>query len=140
MATAVQAIMGAFKTRLMTVDARLNCYDHAPGSPLAPAAFPLVPAFSYRESMGRGTYVLQFRVAVLVANQLDREGQFLLAEFASQTGARSIRAALEGDKKLGGLVHDLVVDSFDPTGLEDTPGLGGYIGGIFNVRVIASGV
>lgn len=138
MAAKIPLIMAAIQTRLATIS-DLNTYDHAPGNPTAPAAFPLVPSFGYRETMGRGIYVLQFRVAVLVAGQLDQVGQHLLAEYASQTGDLSIRAALEGDKTLGGLVHDLVVDTFESGGLDDV-GLAGYVGGIFSVRVIASGV
>lgn len=138
MANTVWQLMGGLKTRLATVDG-LNAYDHPFGNPTPPAAFPLIPAFNYRESMGRGTYVPEFRVAVLVGNQYDEASQKLLAELVSQTGDWSIRAAIEADKTLGGLAHDLVVDSFDPTGLE-MAGFGGYIGGVFNVRVIASGV
>lgn len=138
MANKITEIMGGLQVRLATIR-ELNTYNHAPSNPTAPAAFPLIPAFNYRETMGRGVYVLTFRVAVLTANQLDEVGQAALADFASQTGDRSIRAALEADKKLGGLVDDLVVDSFDPTGLEEA-GMGGYIGGVFSVRVIALGV
>ena len=138
MAATIPQIMTGIETRLKTVPG-LKTADHAPGDPIAPCAFPLVPAFTYRETMGRATYSLPFRVAVVVAGQVDRVGQHNLAEYASQTGARSIRAALEGDKTLGGLVQDLVVDSFDPDGLVDV-GLAGYVGGIFNLRVLASGV
>ncbi|MEV4271933.1 hypothetical protein [Micromonospora aurantiaca (nom. illeg.)] len=144
MAATIPQIMTGIETRLKTVHG-LNTADHAPGNPMPPAAFPLVPAIPYRETMGRAHYTLTFRVVLLVANQLDRVGQHLLAEFASQTGDRSIRAALEGDREttgvqtLGGLVHDLVVDGFDPDGLVDA-GLAGYIGGIFTVRIMASGV
>lgn len=138
MAATVPQIMIGIEKRLATIPS-LNTADHAPGNPIAPAAFPLVPAFNYRDTMRRGSYTLRFRVAVLVANQLDRVGQHLLAEYASQTGDKSIRAALEADKTLGGIVDDLVVDDFDPTGLDDV-GLAGYVGGIFNVRVLASGV
>ena len=144
MAATIPQIMTGIETRLKTING-LRTADHAPGDPIPPAAFPLVPQINYRETMRRGSYTLPFRVALVVASQVDRVGQHLLAEFASQTGTRSIRAALEGDREttgtqtLGGLVQDLVVDSFDPDGLVDV-GLAGYVGGIFNLRVIASGV
>lgn len=138
MAATIEEIMTGLETRLATITG-LRTTDYAPDNPQVPAAFPLVPAFTYRETMGRGTYTLPFRIAVLVSGQLDRIGQHKLAGYVNQTGDASIRAALEADKTLGGIVNDLVVDSFDPTGLDEV-GLAGYIGGIFNVRVIASGV
>lgn len=130
--------MTGLKTRLATISG-LHALDFAPDNPVPPTAFPLVPAFDYRQSMGRGTYTLPFRIAVLTGAQLDREGQMNLAGYANQTGATSVRAAIEGDGTLGGIVAGSVVDDFDPQGLEQV-GLAQYYGGIFNVRVIASGV
>ena len=143
MAADIPEIMTGIKDRLATIIG-LRASDYAIGNPQPPAAFPLVPDFDYRNAMRRGNYVIPFRVVVLVSAQLDRVGQHLLAEYASQTGEKSIRAALEGDREttgrqtLGGLVDDLVVDSFTTTGLEEV-GIAGYFGGIFNLRVSASG-
>ncbi|MEU5549204.1 hypothetical protein ABZ738_05495 [Micromonospora sp. NPDC047793] len=139
MAADLAAIMEALGKRLDTVD-ELRGFGYAPDGLPVPCAFPLVPAIpSYQLAMKRGTYQLSFSVVVLVSAQLDRIGQPALARFANPTGPRSIRAALsDGDRTLGGLVHDLVVDSFDPEGLEPV-GYGSYYGGVFGVRVYASG-
>lgn len=141
MAVTIPQIMTGLKDRLATITG-LRAYDYAPDNPSLDkaVAFPLVPAIpSYREAMRRGTYVIPFRVALLTGAQVDRTGQQRLAGYANPTGAQSVRAALEDtDKTLGGLVNDLVVDSFDPNGLEEV-GLVGYYGGTFAVRVIASG-
>ncbi len=139
MATTIEQIMTALGTRLNTIT-DLRGHGFAPDNPSPPCAFPLVPDIaSYRAAMGRGSYVIPFQVAVLTGAQLDRTGQQRLARFISQTGDSSIRAALEdGDKTLGGLVSDLVVDSFTSQGLEEV-GLINYYGGLFSVRVIASG-
>ena len=140
MATSIGDIMAALGTRLNAIDG-LRGYGYAPDNPSPPCAFPLVPDIgSYREAMKRGTYVIPFQVAVLTGAQLDRTGQKSLAGFVSQTGTASVRVALEdGDKTLGGIVNDLVVDSFTSRGLEEV-GLVGYYGGLFTVRVIATGV
>lgn len=70
---------------------------------------------------------------------MERVGQQRLAGYANPTGAQSVRASLEDtDKTLGGIVDDLIVDGFDPDGLQEV-GLVGYYGGTFTVRVIASG-
>lgn len=140
MATSIPDIMTALGARLDTISG-LRGLSYAPDNPSPPCAFPLVPAIdSYRAAMGRGTYVVTYQIVVLTGAQLDRVGQHNLARYANPTGTSSIRAALEGgDKTLGGLVNDLVVDSFDPDGLEQV-GVIGYYGGVFSVRVIASGV
>lgn len=138
MAATIEQIMTGLKTRLATIPG-LQALDFAADNPTPPTAFPLVPAFDYRQTMRRGSYTLPFRIAVLTGAQLDREGQMNLAGYANQTGATSVRAAIEADNTLGGIVSETVVDDFDPQGLESV-GLTQYYGGIFNVRVIASGV
>lgn len=138
MAATIEQIMSGLETRLATISG-LNTRDIAPDNPMVPCAFPLVPPITYRETFGRGTYSLNFRIVVLVSAALDRVGQFKLAGYANPRGATSIITAIEGDKTLGGIVSDTVVDNFDPTGLDEV-GLIGYYGGVFNVRVIASGV
>ena len=139
MAADLADIMEALGARLDTV-AGLRGFGYSPDNPQTPCAFPLVPSIpSYRETMRHGTYVLQFRIALLTAAQLDKVGQHKLARYANPTGTSSVRAALEdGDKTLGGLVDDLVVDGFDSNGLEEV-GIGSYYGGTFTVRIIASG-
>lgn len=138
MAATIAEIMGGLKTRLATISG-LQAYDYAPDDPVPPCAFPLVPPVpSYRETFGRARYVLTFRVIVLTGAQLDRPGQMRLADFASQTGSSSIRAAIEDDRTLGGIAEECVVDSFSPDGLDEV-GLVGYYGGTFMVRVVARG-
>lgn len=139
MAATIQQIMTGLKGRLATISG-LRAYDYAPDDPNPPCAFPLVPMIrSYRETMGHTSYVIPFQIVVLTGAQLDRSGQQRLAGYASQTGPTSIRAALEDtDPTLGGIVDDLIVDSFDPAGIQEV-GLVGYYGGTFAVRVVAPG-
>ena len=144
MAATIPQIMTGLKDRLATVSG-LRAYEYAPDDPNPPCAFPLVPAIpSYREVMRGATFIIPFRIVVLTGAQLDRTGQKALAGYANPTGTQSIRAAVEGDRTvgpqtLGGIVQDVVVDGFDPSGLEEV-GLVNYYGGTFTVRVIASGV
>ena len=96
------------------------------------------PVDSYRETMRRGKWLIQPTITVLVSASLDRTGQLALAEYANPTGARSILAAVEGDRTLGGVVDDCIVQSFRPLGLEEV-GLIGYYGGEWTLLVAASG-
>ena len=145
MAATIPEIMAGLKDRLNTVPG-LRATEYAPDNPNPPCAFPLVPAIpSYRETMRGATYIIPFRIVVLTGAQLERAGQKALAGYANPTGTQSIRAAIEGDRAttgvqtLGGIVQDVVVDGFDPDGLQEV-GLVAYYGGTFAVRVIASGV
>ena len=138
MAATIEQIMDGLETRLATISG-LRTRNIAADNPPIPCAFPLVPPITYRETFGRGTYSLNFQIVVLVSAALDRVGQLKLAGYANPRGTTSIITAIEGDKTLGGIVADLVVDTFDPRGLEEV-GIVGYYGGVFNVRVIASGV
>lgn len=138
MAATLGAIMTALQVRLATISG-LQAFDYAPDDPVIPCAFPLVPAIpDYRATMARAKYILPMRVVVLTGAQLDRVGQHRLAEYASQTGASSIRAAIEADTTLGGIADDTIVDSFNPDGLVDV-GLVGYYGGVFHCRVAING-
>lgn len=102
------------------------------------------PIENYRLAFRRGTWELRPQVYILVSATLDRIGQTALASYADVSGPTSIPAAIEGDRAtvgaqtLDGLVHDCVVESFRPLGMEEV-GLIGYYGGVFELRVIASG-
>ena len=143
MAASIEEIMDAVEVRLKTIPG-LRTDDIAAGqqnvsgnASVATVAVPPIPA--YRSTMGRGSYELLLDVYVNVSPTPTRVGQRKLAAFASQTGDKSIRAAVEADRTLGGTVQDCIVRSFEPLGLEQVGALG-YFGGVFSLYVIASGV
>lgn len=105
--------------------------------PMAVVGVP--PVENYRITFGRGQFLVRPQVFILVSASLDRIGQTELAGFADASGPTSIPAAIEGDRTLGGVVQECVVDSFRPLGWEEV-GFIGYYGGVFDLRVIASGV
>jgi hypothetical protein len=94
---------------------------------------------SYRSTFGRGVYELDIDVGVFTSANIDRVGQRKLAAFASQTGVSSLRAAVESDSTLGGVVADSYLARFRRLGIEEV-GVIGYFGGIFTVHIAASGV
>lgn len=104
-----------------------------------PAALVGVPPIeSYRATMQRGRVVFTPSVFVFVSAALDRIGQRLLSEYADVTGDKSIPLAIEGDRSLGGVAEDCVVNSFRPLGLDEV-GQIGYYGGVFDLMVIVKG-
>lgn len=130
--------MAGIETRLATISG-LRVNDVAPDQINPPAAFVGVPPIpNYRLTMGRAKYLIEPTITVLVSAAWDRAGQLRLAGYANPTGSTSIITAVEGDKTLGGIVSDCVVDGFSPLGMEEV-GLIGYYGGRFSLRVVLDG-
>lgn len=137
-ATAVLDVMRGIETRLQTITG-LRTASYVADQINPPQAVVGVPPIEdYRATMKRGRWQLQPQVYIFVSAVLDRAGQAALAGYANVTGSTSIPAAIEGDRTLGGIVEDCVVDAFRPLGMEEV-GLIGYYGGVFDLRVIAPG-
>lgn len=138
MAATIEQVMQAIETRLATISG-LRVNDVAPDQINPPAAFVGVPPIpNYRLTMGRARYSITPTITVLTSASWDRAGQLKLASYANPTGASSIPAAVEGDRTLGGIADECLVDDFAPLGMEEV-GLIGYYGGRFSLRVILSG-
>jgi hypothetical protein len=137
-AATITAIMDGIETRLLTISG-LRVSEVIPGQinpPHAIVGCPPIP--KYHATMGMGHMQLDFTVTVLVSSTIDRVGQRKLADYANPAGSQSIRAAIEGDRTLGGAVSDCIVTAFEPLGLEDVGQLN-YFGGVFTLQVIALG-
>lgn len=133
MATIRDVLLG-IETRLQTIDG-LRVTEYVPGQVNPPQAFPGVPPIErYHQTMGRRLDIAP-TVTVLVSAAVDRVGQLLLADFADLEGPKSVAAAIEADRSLGGVVGDCSVTSFQPLGLEEV-GVLGYYGGVWTLRVL----
>jgi hypothetical protein len=132
-------IITAVETRLDSIGLRAT--SSSPGAVNVPAAIVGVPPIaSYRAAFGRGTVMITgWPLYVLTSSHVDRIGQAQLAEYASWTGVKSVPAAFEAEPTLGGVVDDLLVESFRPLGLEEV-GVLQYFGGEFRLTVSVSGL
>lgn len=137
-APTVLQVMQGIEERLNTIDGLRASYFVADQINPPQAVVGVPPIEDYRATMRRGRWQLQPQVYIFVSATLDRAGQAALAGYADVSGDTSIPAAIEGDRTLGGVVEDCVVDSFRPLGMEEV-GLIGYYGGVFDLRVIAPG-
>lgn len=108
----VAAIADGLKNRLATISG-VRAYSYQPEQLNPPFGFPVLNSVSYHQTMGMGNAVTQYEwtVYVVVGRYVDRVSHATLDGFLSPTGASSIRAALEGDLKLGGACSDLIVAS-----------------------------
>jgi hypothetical protein len=133
-APTIREIVAAIKTQLETIQG-LNVTDYAPGQITPPAAVVMVPPIpSYQVGYGDRRPILEVPVVVLVSAALDRVGQLALADYADPDSPTSIAKAIAADQRLGGVVGQCQVTSFEPLGAEDV-GLLGYLGGKFTLRV-----
>jgi len=137
-APTILQVMQGIETRLATISGLRTSEFIADqiNPPQALVGVPTIPR--YHATMQRGRFQLEPTVTVFVSAALDRVGQQLLAEYANPTGTKSIIAAIEGDKTLGGIVDDCNVISFRPLGMVAV-GVAEYLAGEFDLQAIAQG-
>ena len=100
-------------TALDTI-AGLRCFDYVPDSLAPPAAVVEPLEIDYDESMNSGTQFYRAFILVIVGRMSDRSSQDRLDAYLTDTGATSVKAALEADRTLGGACATLQVASSRP--------------------------
>lgn len=111
-ATASQVVAG-LKTRLATISG-LRTYSYQPSNVTPPLAYPVVNQVNYHRAMAGGLVVYDCTVFVIVGRYSDDRAFSNLDDYLAFSGAKSIRAALEGDETLGGVAQSLsVMNSFE---------------------------
>jgi hypothetical protein len=107
-ATPSQAKDG-LKARLATI-LGLRCYDYQPDQVNPPFAFPTLEEIRYHATaMGTGGVEMDFTINLILSRQSERVAQDEIDKYTAFIGAQSVRAAIEGDRTLGGVVDDCVV-------------------------------
>ena len=101
-------VRDGLKTRLETIIG-LRAYDLIPDTVTPPAAVVGQLDFTFDIDNARGLDQAQVDVLVIVQRFSERSGQNLLDLYLSGSGASSIKAAIEGDRTLGGVVNTLRV-------------------------------
>ena len=108
--TTVTEIKEGIATALRTISG-LRAYAQQPDNVNAPFAWPMLDSITYNGAMRGGLVTHIFNVSVVVGRSAERTAQTALDGFLSYEGATSVRAALEADRTLGGVVQDLLVES-----------------------------
>jgi hypothetical protein len=101
-------VRDGLKTRLQTIKG-LRAYDLIPDTVTPPAAVVGQLDFTFDIDNARGLDQAQVDVLVIVQRFSERSGQNLLDSYLSGSGSTSIKAAIEGDRTLGGVVNTLRV-------------------------------
>jgi hypothetical protein len=110
MPATVSQVATGLKNRLATISG-LRTFDYQPEQLNPPVGFPVIDSIEYHRAMGGGDVTMRFNVFVIVGRYLDRVAHANLDAYLSYSGASSLRAALEGDRTLGGVAQTLIVDS-----------------------------
>jgi hypothetical protein len=110
MPATVSQVASGLATRLATISG-LRTSTYQPEQLNPPFAFPTLNSINYHRAMGGGDVVMDWTVNVVVGRYVDRNSFTILDGFLSYSGATSIRAAIEGDKTLGGICQTLVLPS-----------------------------
>jgi len=120
--TTLAQVRDGLAARLDTING-LRVYDYMPGNTHYPAAVIFPPIHNdYRDDEGSGSYTTQWIVILFVPATVDRQ-QLDLYALLDRTGSGSIFAAVEADRKLGGLEVDArVVSAQDPLDLGEMAG------------------
>lgn len=88
-------------------DAQVSAYML--DAPTAPCVYVYPAQIDYDQAMHRGLDRLLFTVRAAVQPSLDRGGQASLDEYLAPSGAKSVKALIESDVTLAGLVAGLRV-------------------------------
>lgn len=88
----------------------LRCYDYVPDGLAPPAAVVEPLEVTYHDaSISTGTNYYRAYILVIVGRMADRASQDKIDGYVANTGASSVRAALEADRTLGGACSSLIV-------------------------------
>lgn len=110
MPATVSQVADGLKVRLATVSG-LRTFSYQPEQLNPPVAFPVLESVEYHRAFAGGNVQMRWQVFVIVGRYLDRVAHSNLDGYLSYDGATSLRAAIEGDKTLGGVAQTLILDS-----------------------------
>jgi len=112
MAASLIEIADGLETRLATVSG-LRVFNHVPDVFAPPCAFVMPDSVQYWRGFAGGNIEYAYTVTVIVGRTNERSSQRSLYNYISFDGDLSIRAAIEGDRTLGGIVNTLLVERGD---------------------------
>jgi hypothetical protein len=89
----------------------LRAFDYQPDQVNPPFAWPTLDNITYHQTgMGSGGVVMNFTVTLVINRVSERTAQEQLDQYMAWEGKKSLRAAIEADRSLGGVCDDLQVN------------------------------
>lgn len=133
MTATVSEISGALANSLTLING-LRVVQYVPDQINPPVAYVAINDVTYHRAFGGGNAIHNYTITVIVGRANERTAQGQLDDFLSYDGARSVRAAIELDPTLDGLISSLIVTdggNIAPVSIGDVV----YISVDFNVQV-----
>lgn len=103
-----------------------------------PAAVVGEVEIDFDQSFARGLDELRFKVRLYASRASERSGQQTLDSYLAGSGTKSVKANLEADKTLSGVVETLIVRSVTGYGVYEVAGTL-YLGAEFAITVWTKG-
>jgi hypothetical protein len=135
--TALTDLRTGLANRLATISG-LRSSAYIPDNPQPPVAVVMPGRIQYDTAFGRGSDEYSFTIMLIVGRVADRASQTTLDGYCESSGNRSVKAAIEGDRSLGGKALDCRVTEMTNQGslaIGDVT----YHTAEFSVTVIAAG-
>lgn len=110
MAATISQVNAGIAARLQTISG-LRVFDYQPDNAYPPFAFPSLTNIEYHKAMAGGAQIYTYLITVVTGRVDEKSGQDELDAYASYSGDRSVRAAIEADRTLGGVVDTLILSS-----------------------------
>ena len=135
--TALTDLRTGLANRLNTITG-LRSSAYIPDNPQPPVAVVMPGRITYDQAFGRGSDEYQFTIMLIVGRVADRASQTTLDGYCESSGSRSVKAAIEGDRTLGGKALDCRVTEMTNQGSLSIGDVT-YHTAEFSVTVIAAG-
>ena len=116
----------------------LRGYSEIPDNPSIPAAVISLNSVDYHQAFKNGLIELNFTITVIVGRFNSRSAQHNLNEYADNSGDRSIKAAIESDRTLGGAAFDCIVQTMSGISNIDLNDGNNYLATEFSVVAYAN--
>lgn len=135
----LSAVMTGLAANLATITG-LRVHTYPVENPTVPCAYPNLPdEIDFDQAAARGSDGINIPVDVLVQSSTSKAGVAALVPYLDGAGAKSIKAAIEADKTLGGACSSLQVVSATPQMYEIPGQAGQFAGARFLVNVLGNG-
>lgn len=109
MSASIQQIRAGIAANLATIQGvQVSAYTLP--NPTPPTVWVFPDETDYHEASQNGLAFAKMAVRALVGTIADQGAQILMDQMLDPAGAKSVKAAIESDRTLGGLVSDLVVE------------------------------
>lgn len=109
-------------------------------SPTPPTIQVFPSRVEYDIANSRGGDVLMFDIQAFVAINFDKAAQIRLDQLLDDSGTYSVKAVVEADCQLGGIVDDLRVESNEGYQVFALAGRGPVLGSTWSVMILTSSV